>query len=272
MLLRDAPPDAEAFVAIDGRHELVIGAAIMTQALRASERPGPGVAVHVIPPCRGAGVGRKLLQEVLSQAILRRARALYAINRAEFDSAEMHAWQWLGFSACETIEEHELEIAAVEHRLAPLIERMKADGRIPADASIAPLYKADPAAVAQLHVRNLGGDVEAIRQRVEGKGPHPFFRRHSLVLTLGGDVVGCLLGHRLSERAFVIDAVIVDPPLRNGWANLLLRCEAAQRVKHEGASHIQYTSFDHYTDTRRFTQKLGGVTLRRFALMYRPID
>jgi hypothetical protein len=38
-----------------------------------------------------------------------------------------------------------------------------------------------------------------------------------------------------------------------------------------GIQQFEFTTFDHYGDTRRFTEKLGGVTVRTSALMYRPL-
>lgn len=272
MLLPEMPDDAIAFVATDHAHGLVIGAAASTRAMRRTGNPGPGVAVHVIPPCRRQRVGSALVIELVTDAARRGARVLYAAKRVEMPSDDLLGWQWLGFQPLETVEEHELEIASVETTLGPLVDRLRRDGRIPAAAQVVPLYAVDADAVVRLHLKNLGGDAESLRRRVLGQAPDSFNPRYSLVLTLGGGPVGCLLGHRASRRAFVIDAVVVEPALRNGWANLLLKYEAATRVKPLGATHIRFTSFDHYTDTRSFTRKLGGVTTKRLALMHRPID
>ena len=272
MLVPDAPDGGDRFAAVDANQGLVIGAAAATRAWRSKDRCGPGVAIHVIEPCRRCGVGRALLKELLGNALRCGARALYGARRVEMDSPAMRGWQWLGFSVCETVEEHDLPIASVEARLAPLVERMTNAGTIPAAARVVPLYAANPVDVARLHVSHLGGDRENLLRRLRGQADDSFHPRYSLALMLGGSIVGCLLGHRQSQRAFVIDAVIVDPLLRNGWANLLLKLEAARRVRPEGATHIQFTSFDHYADTRRFTEKLGGVTTRRWALMHRPIS
>ena len=272
MLVPDMPEGGDRFVAVDPTCGLVIGAAVATRAWRMKDRAGPGVAVHVIEPCRRCGVAKALLDNLLGNAARRGAPALYAIRRVEMDSPAMRGWQWLGFSVCETVEEHDLPIASVEARLSSIIERMARKGTIPAAASVVPLYAAGPAAIVRLHMAYLGGDHETLLRRVHGHAPDSFHPRYSLALMIGGNVVGCLLAHRQSQRAFAIDAIIVDRPLRNGWANLLLKLEAARRVRLEGATHIQFTSFDHYVDTRRFTEKLGGVTTRRHALMHRPIQ
>jgi hypothetical protein len=184
----------------------------------------------------------------------------------------MRGWQWLGFSVSETVAEHELAMVDVETRLAPLAQRMARDGRIPPGVQVVSLYAADPAAVVRLHLDNLGGDHDTLLRRMRGQAPDSFHPRYSLALTLGSRTIGCLLAHRDSPRAFVIDAVIVDPHFRSGWANLLLKLEAARRARPTGATHIVFRTFDRYTDTRRFTEKLGGIVTRREALMQRPIQ
>lgn len=271
MLLPHVPDGGPRLVAVDPTHQLVIGAAAATIAQRTVPRPGPGVAVHVIPPCRRCGVGKALMQALLDQCAATGAQALYSINRVDLDTPEMSAWEWLGFSVCETVQEHELPIEEVERRLGPVLERLRNAGSVPEHARIIPLYAAEPEAVARLHLTNLGGDRASLLARLTGKAADAFHPRYSLVLTLGGGVVGCLLGHRDTRETFVIDAVIVDPALRHGWANLWLKLEATRRVRPERATHIRYTTFDRYANTRRFTENLGGVTTRKTALMHRKI-
>jgi hypothetical protein len=69
----------------------------------------------------------------------------------------------------------------------------------------------------------------------------------------------------------VIDANIVDDDLRGGWANVWLKLDAALGVRHLGIRNLEYTTFDHYDDTRSFTKKLSGVTTGAQVLMYRAI-
>jgi hypothetical protein len=69
----------------------------------------------------------------------------------------------------------------------------------------------------------------------------------------------------------IVDAAIVAPELRGGWANVWLKLEATRAARALGITHFQFTTFDAYADTRRFTAKLGGATARRWALMYRPL-
>jgi hypothetical protein len=271
MLLPEMTDAAVNLVAVDGRHQLVVGAAAATRAFRMQAPVGPGIAVHVIAPCRRNGIATNLLNHLDSAAQAAGASALYGAKRVDLDSEEMRAWQWLGFTASETVEEHRLELARLEPQLVPLINRMRQRGRIPATARIIPLYQADLQAVLQLHVDNMGGNRVDLSRRLRGVGPNAFLPQYSRVVVIDNIVKGCLLGHRKNADTMVIDANIIDQSIRSGWANVWLKLEAARGVLHLNIKNLEYTTFDHYADTRNFTKKLGGVTLRTSALMSRPI-
>jgi hypothetical protein len=199
------------------------------------------------------------------------AKALYAARRVEQPSQEMRGWEWLGFRSCETVQEHVLPVAQIEARLRPLLDRLRATTRIPAGARVIPLYQADPAAVVQLHLDHMGGDRAELARKLRGQGQSAFLPRQSRVLLVGNTVKGCLLAHRISKETIVVDANIVEPALRGGWANAWLKLEAFQGAP-PGVTEFRYTSFDQYADTRSFTHKLGGSILRTTVLMVRPID
>ena len=51
-------------------------------------------------------------------------------------SEAMQAWQRLGFTSFETVETQRLPLDQFEPRLAPLVERMQGQGRIPEGAPL----------------------------------------------------------------------------------------------------------------------------------------
>jgi GNAT superfamily N-acetyltransferase len=272
MLLPAMASDCDRFVALDGERHLVIGAAAATRVPRMSPAIGPGVAIHVIPPCRRCGVGGALLEQFEAHAKQRGANALYAAQRVEVDSEEMRGWRWLGFDVCETVEEHELPVANFDPVLGPMLERMRRHGRIPADAMMVPLYATDAEAVVRLHLENLGGDAGDLLKRIRGHAPNSFHPDFSRVIVVGNRVVAAVLARRVSQPVIQVDAIIVAPEARSGWANLWLKLEATRRVIPHGVTHLHFTTFDRYTDTRRLVQKLGGRTVRTTALMWRQLE
>lgn len=270
MLLPELPDAAVNLVAVDGEHQLVIGAAAATRSSRPQPLAGPGIAVRVIEPCRRHGVGASLLAHLERAAPLGHAKAFYGAKRVDHGSSEMRGWEWLGFKACETVEEHALPLEQIESSLGPLMERMRARGRIPISARIIPLYQASLADVLQLHLDCLGGDRADLSRKLRGEGPAAYLPRHSRVLMVDDRLKGCLLAHRTGKDAVTIDANIVEPALRGGWANAWLKLEACRGAP-AGVKEVRFTTFDHYTDTRSFTKKLRGMTMRRTMLMFRPI-
>jgi GNAT superfamily N-acetyltransferase len=243
----------------------------MTQSCRPQPLAGPGVALEVIAPYRRRGIGRDLVAQLEKAARQHYSvSALYAASRVEQNSAEVHGWQWLGFRPLDTVEEHVLPITQFESRLGPLMGRMRAKGRVPANARIVPLYQANAAAVLQFHLDHMGGDRQELYQKLRGKGSGAYHPRYSRVLLVDDRVRGCVLGHRVAKHTFRVDANIVDPALRGGWANVWLKLEAARRALVLGIKEFTFTSFDHYDDTRSFTEKLGGTTIRKTFLMVRP--
>jgi N-acetylglutamate synthase-like GNAT family acetyltransferase len=272
MLMPSMPAECHAVVALDGTQGLVVGAAAITHSRRSQPVVGPGAMIHVIPPCRGHGIAAALCTSLVEIARNQRAQAIYSAQRVEFDSPEMAAWQRLGFEVCETVEEHELSLAQFTPRLSPLVEWLRSRGYIPADARIAPLYAANHAKVLQLHLDELGGDRASLYTRIRGQGPNAFHPRYSRVLTVGDRTVGCILAHRKSQHVAAVDANIIRPEYRNGWANAWLKLEATQGAMSLGITHFHFTSFDQYADTRTFAGKLGGVTTKKWALMYRRVD
>jgi hypothetical protein len=183
----------------------------------------------------------------------------------------MRQWQRFGFTPCATVEEHVLPLEKFEPRLGPLVERMQRGGRIPADAQIIPLYAAKHAEVLQLHIDYLGGDRDHLIRKLHGAGPGAFHPRYSRVLVMGGKTRGCILAHRADKDTAIVDADIVDRSLRGGWANVWLKLEATRGALRLGIKQFRFMTFDHYTDTRSFAMKLGGVTTRTTQLLMRPL-
>jgi GNAT superfamily N-acetyltransferase len=271
MLVPELRDVAAAFVAVDQAHGLVIGAAAATRLARRQPLVGPGVAVHVIEPCRGQGIGAALVRQLGTAVRRAGAAALYTARRALEGSDEMRGWMTLGFVPCETVREHMLPLDQFEPLLAPLLARMRERGRIPPAARITPLYQANLPAVLQLHLDHLGGNRGELYRKLRGDGAGAFHPRYSRVLVVGDKTLGCILAHRYDEETAVVDADIVDPSLRGGWANVWLKLEATRGAMRLGIKRFQFTSFDHYSDTRNFSAKLGGAVTQTTVLMMRPL-
>jgi N-acetylglutamate synthase-like GNAT family acetyltransferase len=270
MLIPELREASACFIATDDANR-VIGAAGATRSFRSQSPVGPGISIYVIEACRRQGIGRNLLQCLERTCADAGAYALYGIRRIEKGSGAERAWNWLGFTAYETVEVQRLPLDQFEPRLAPLIDRMQKQHRIPATAEIIPLFKSNLGAVLALHLDNLGGDRAELYRKLRGRGPGAFHPRYSRVLLLDGKVVGCILAHRKDADTAIVDADVVNSNLRGGWANIWLKLEATRGALRLGIKNFEFTSFDHYTDTRSFTKKMGGVTVLTTLLMVKRL-
>lgn len=271
MLLPELGDAAIGVVALDRRWQLVIGAAAVTRSIRREPLAGPGVGMHVIAPCRRSGVGASLLEHVEQAARSFGAQALYGAQRVDLDSDDMTGWGRLGFRACATVEEHTLPLDEFEPRLAPVLARLREQARIPDEAAIVPLYRANLDEVLKLHMDFMGGDRDDLTRRLRGEGTQAFHPRYSRVLVIGDQTMGCILAHRAGEETAIVDANILNPRVRGGWANVWLKLEATRGALSLGIRNFQFMTFDHYADTRVFTKKLSGMTTRTTVLMMRSL-
>ena len=272
MLLPAVGDASVGLVAVSVSTGLVVAAAAITKSMRPKPPVGPGVAVHVIPPWRRHGIGTSLLSALKQAAANTVAEAFYAMQKVEAGSSEEQGWRWLGFDPLETVVYHELPLAAIEARLAPLYEWLVENNSIPEDAEIVALCDSDREAVADLHVEYLGGGRNLLLSKMRGEGLGAYHPLYSRVLTINGEVKGCILAHRESKELAVVDANILDAEVRGGWANVWLKLEATRGAAKLGIDRFIYATFDHYADTRAFSQMLGGVETRRMLLMHFLLD
>jgi hypothetical protein len=68
-----------------------------------------------------------------------------------------------------------------------------------------------------------------------------------------------------------VDANVLDPAVRMGWANVWLKVEAAESLLAAGIRTIRYFTFDRHTDTRRVSVRVGGRPVRTLVRMRRDI-
>ncbi|MCG8436364.1 MAG: GNAT family N-acetyltransferase, partial [Gammaproteobacteria bacterium] len=254
MLLPHLPGDTFSMVALDRKYGLIVGAASILKRVRSKPPIGPGIVIHVIEPCRRTGIATALLEEMAKITKTHGGEALYAIQKAEVGSAEMQAWEWLKFKSLETVEEHVLPLDQFEPRLIPLLDRMRAKGKIPDSARMIPLHQANKEAVLQLHLEHMGGNSETILSKLHTEVPGSYHPRYSRVLMVDDKVMGCILAHRKSKDVASVDADIIHPSIRGGWANIWLKLEATQGALSLGIRDFHFTSFDRYEDTRSFTK------------------
>lgn len=263
---------AQWHVAVSGPDQLVVGAAALGVESAPDVKRRWLVDLRVIATARGRGIGRALVRRVVEQAAAHGITSLHTWEWVEPDVDAARAWARFGFAPSQRRMEFEADLAQAHATLLPLYERARAENWIPSAARIVPLADADADAVARLHVQCLGGSRRLLMPLLRGSTADAYDPACSRVLLLDGRVVGFTLGRvHPAESCADVDANVVHPSLRLGWANLWLKFEAASVLLSRGIRTIRYTTFQQHTDTHRVSRQVGARLLRTTVQMRRDL-
>jgi hypothetical protein len=89
---------------------------------------------------------------------------------------------------------------------------------------------------------------------------------------LDGHVMGFTLGRVHAGGVCDIDANVVHPAVRLGWANLWLKFEAASVLLAGGFRTIRYSTLQQHTDTQRVSRQVRARLLKTMIRMRRDLD
>lgn len=253
-------PHYHLFVAVDetGRP---LGAGSVRSGAEAVEEYW-GVHVTEIPGAPAEKVKSSLLTHAKRHASAHGATILQTLRWLEQDSAEESSWRSLGFERHQLRYAHEIGVERCGWRLQPLLEQVRDHGWIPEDARIIPLDEADIEGVFELHLKYLGGQRRTLMPLLDGTAPHPYDRQASVVLVRGDRTLGFTLGWFPDSKTCEIAADVLDPSVRLGWADLVLKCAACERVKERGAEQFRFCTAEHHSDSRRTMGWIGEGTTR----------
>ena len=262
---------SQSYVAVGREDGRVVGAAALGLDARPEMRRGWQVDLRVIVPFRGRGIGRALMGHVVGEATGHGIPALHAWEWVEPESEAARAWAAFGFSPRQRRLEFETDLARAVEILMPLYTRMWEENWVPPEARIVPLAEADPDAIAALHVRYLGGTRRLLMPLLLGRAPEPYDPKYSRVLLLDGRVMGFTLGRVREGGICEVDANVLHPSLRRGWADLLLKMDAGRLLLDGGFHTMRYFSLQQHTDTQRITRQVGGRLVRTLVQMRREL-
>jgi hypothetical protein len=261
ILLGDAAsthPDYHLFIAANDAHQ-PLGAGSLRSGV---EELGElwSVHLHALPAFHNERVDRKLLEYAQSHAASHGAKHLQTMHWYPPGSDEERNWISLGFVPHDTRYAHEIEVSQSFAKMSPLCQGLWDRGWIPADAQVIPLAEADLDRVCELHLRYLGGSVRHLLPLLDGTAPNAFDRDASVVLLLDGKMVGFTLGWFPEPTVCEISANVLEPAVRLGWANVLLKYEALRRVMARSATKFRFFTMERHTDSRKALTWAGGTT------------
>jgi GNAT superfamily N-acetyltransferase len=226
------------------------------------------MSVAVLPDLRRQGVGRALVRAAieLAQGEIDGLWSLEPHAEAGPEAAFMAA---CGFVLRRRQHFFEADTAAMSARVLPLAERLRARGRIPEDARVAPLAEAPLEEVSWLVSTEFGGGpVRALTQlqrRLRQTGIST--GDQSRVVIARGQVAAVLLA-RMDYGVGVIDAHVVAPAFRKDWPAVLLLETATSRAIAEGVKRFQFHCDEDVLDTLNLARLVGAEAKGTKGLFY----
>ena len=275
MLLADqyrVRAEPQLFVAVTEPGHHVIAAAVLSKWPCLSEPPGFRFAIRVAEPYRRRGVGQALVQCAAEHARRLGHGTLYLWTGLAENDPQLPAWTGLGFTGRQTLNQYEMDLEQAMTVMEPIYQRMISRNRIPAEAKVIPLRDAPIQPVIRMYRQHFTGRPRRLVSRIRGHGPDPFEPDLSKVLLLGNRVVGVLLDRWETLDVGIVDAMVIDPELRGGWANLLLKMAVAKDSMQAGCRTIRFNAHDIHRDTRRAAERIGSTMLKSKVILYRPAD
>jgi len=259
-----------AFVGLVGFPQSLVGAAVLVPWPLGAP-PGFRLALRVAKPFRGRGLGTALVKAAIDETRRRQIRGLYITPSVLPDSEEAKMWAALGFTSHVSNNHYETNPRRIVEMLTPLCEKMRMRGWIPDNARVIPLSDAPAREIARMHAQCLGGTPRGIMGRILGGGPNRFDPRLSQVLMIDDRVCGFLLSHLIESTISYVDAVVVAPDLRLGWANTLLKLHNAKQSVACGRKATRYVAHDVHGDTRSMSARAGARLIKTMLMPYREV-
>lgn len=271
MLLPDAfqPDRAPIVLAACTPDDAMIGAAAINWAAT-GDPPAFQVMIHVLADNRRRGVGRALLDAV-EDTVRGEAPALQPWSPLTEASEAAQFCLASGFTLHHRMLYFAAEAAALEAVLAAYRQKLDRAGWIPATARVVPLHAAPAPEVAHLVSREFHLNPTAFLARLRGAAGTPFDQERSVVLLLDGKVVGAQMASVGVDGTPDIEANVVIPTLRRGWANLLLNHESARIGLAKGSRRFRFFCDERVIDTVNFARRGGAERTRTVLVLLRDV-
>lgn len=255
-------PWTRLFAAWGSSHE-PLGTALLARSV-------DGYRVKIVAEC--TDISRALLSHVALLVGRLGARKVSAWDPVPAGSAALEACLAAGFLPGPVTTRFRLETAAIHAVLTPVVERLRARRRIPAEGRVISLGEAvtegrlsDVIALERAEVAS-----PAISSFDSVSQEHGLDRALSRVALVGDTVVALVLGRVTEAGVFFVATRAVAPSLRNGWAGALLMQQGTAGLLTAHVYTIVLTATDGNSDTMMLARKGKGRIERESNLPYVP--
>ena len=225
------------------------------------------VLVHVREGWRRGGVGRALVEAAMDAAA-GETRFVRAWSPVEQDSAPARFLAACGFTVFKRLLTFETDGVAFETAMGALLRRARA--RVPADASLVTLAEAPAQEVVRLVAPQFDALPHDVAWRLRPGVAGGYDPALSLVLMHAGRVAGAILCRRFGD-SIEVDANVVAPAYRRGWANLLLVEGITRRARAAGLATCRFCCEEHVTNTLNLGRRTQARFLAPKLLMMRAL-
>lgn len=264
MLGRMFEPGLELLVA--RRNGQVAGAAGLHWR-HARKLEGFSLSLGVRPPHRRQGVGRALAAAAVDMTA-GEAHRLWSQDAIDEDSVAAAFARACGFEP--GVREHHFRadadgVAAV----TPMIEWFVAGQPIPDSARVIPLREAPLEEVAWLLSAEFGDGPGAALARLRHDDQTGGIDLDESVAVMAGEELAAFYLASLRDGSLRIDVVVVAPPWRGGWANMLLM--QAMLGRRGVACALRFQCTDETLFTMKIARRLKAVCERTTAYYFRAV-
>ena len=226
MLLPEMRDAAVIFVAVDGEHQLIIGAAVAARVFRQQPLRGQALRCESLNHAgvmAFGGVYWSILNRPRGPRARRRCMLQNGSNRAARSIKAGSGWASRPVKPSRSMCFRSRKLSRAWGRSSIACAAMGESRRMPASfPCIRPTWRPFCSCIST----TWAAIAPNLYRKLRGHGPGAYLPRQSRVLLIDNQVKGCLLAHRASKETITVDANIVEPSLRGGWANAWLKLEA----------------------------------------------
>ncbi len=258
MLLPETAGDAgwrEYLLAISGETPFYVGA-VSWLRIPGSVR---GLCLRVVHTRLREGTGSRLLRAAVEAAERRGDGELHCQADPVRDPVAAPFLLARGFNRSGLYRGFETELEPVLAYSSGWSRRLAEAGKIPADARVVALRDAPVEDVARLYAAYIAANPGLPCRSVQAVIEAGAFDQ-SRVLRCGGRVAGMILGTAHPPR-IEVDAWVIEPELRGGWATMLLLADATRTGWDLGGRRIRFHASDHAPETLAMARRFGAQTI-----------
>ncbi|MDG1359287.1 MAG: hypothetical protein P8J88_13795 [Phycisphaerales bacterium] len=229
-------------------------------------RTGISLELAAVSDEAGARWGRSLIGVAVSEAEAWGGDFLETEPGSQASSCHAPGLEEAGFSIHETVDDFNIELAALLGPTRALRDRMKGlvASRIRPEIIEVDARHIDAVATAwSLWIGgNVGRSIERMRSRFNASSAADPLRRLQLVAVADDAVVGFACGHLASPTVLHIDAEAVDPAHRLDPFFMTLKTRFYENAAEAGAERATFTAGSGQPDTRTLARRFGVEPVR----------